>query len=144
MRTIIALFGILITSQFTQAQVAPDFTVTDVEGQVHHLYADYLNQGKSVMIKIMFTTCPPCNSIAPLLEPLYQEWGAGEYDVEFFEMTDKSFDSNTLMAAYANQYNQTFPGISNQGNSLPTVQPYKSGTFGPFNGTPTFIVIAPN
>ena len=144
MRPIISVIALLITIQFPKAQVAPDFTVTDVEGQVHHLYADYLNQGKSVMIKIMFTTCPPCNSIAPLMEPLYQEWGAGEYDVEFFEMTDKSFDTNTLMAAYANQYNQTFPGISMQGNSLPTVQPYKNGTFGPWYGTPTFIVIAPN
>ena len=72
------------------AQLAPDFTVTDTEGQTHQLYADYLNQGKSVLIKIMFTTCPPCNSIAPLMEPFYQEWGAGEYDVEFFEMSDKS------------------------------------------------------
>ncbi len=111
------------------AQTAPDFTVTDTDGQVHHLYTDYLNQGKSVMIKIMFTTCPPCNSIAPLMEPLYQEWGAGEYDVEFFEMTDKSFDTNALMEAFAAQYNETFPSISMQGNSLPTVQPYKNGTF---------------
>ncbi|HUR30242.1 MAG TPA: redoxin domain-containing protein [Saprospiraceae bacterium] len=144
MRTLIALIGIMVSVQFSRAQVAPDFTVTDIDGQVHHLYADYLNQGKSVMIKIMFTTCPPCNSIAPLMEPFYQEWGAGEYDVEFFEMTDKSFDNNSLMAAYANQYNETFPAISTQGNSLPTVQPYKNGTFGPFYGTPTFIVIAPN
>src|SRR5687768_17056612 len=107
---LISLFAITIFS--AQSQVAPDFTVTDTEGQIHHLYADYLNQGKTVMIKIMFTTCPPCNSIAPLMEPLYQEWGAGEYDVEFFEMTDKSFDTNALMEAYANQYNETFPAIS--------------------------------
>ena len=126
------------------AQPAPDFTVTDTDGNTHQLYADYLDQGKSVLIKIMFTTCPPCNSIAPLMEPFYQEWGAGEYDVEFFEMTDKSFDTDALMEAYASQYNQTFPGISMQGNSLPTVQPYKNGTYGPWFGTPTFIVIAPD
>ncbi len=143
MRTI--LLGLfLLTASVTQAQLAPDFTVTDIDGQVHHLYADYLNQGKSVMIKIMFTTCPPCNSIAPLMEPFYQEWGAGDYDVEFFEMTDKNFDTDALMEAYAEEYNETFPAISMQGNSLPTVQPYKSGTFGPWFGTPTFIVIAPD
>lgn len=144
MRIILFVVGLCFISLNSQAQVAPDFTVTDTDGQIHQLYADYLNQGKSVMIKIMFTTCPPCNSIAPLMEPLYQEWGAGEYDVEFFEMTDKNFDNNALMEAYAAQYNQTFPGISVEGNSLSTVQPYKNGTFGPFYGTPTFLVIAPN
>ncbi len=131
-------------SVVVKAQVAPDFTVTDIDGQVHHLYADYLNLGKTVMIKVMFTTCPPCNSIAPLMEPFYQEWGAGEHDVEFFEMTDKNFDTNTLMEAYADQYGETFPAISFEGNALATVAPYKNGTFGQWSGTPTFIVIAPN
>jgi thiol-disulfide isomerase/thioredoxin len=144
MRSIVLFFGILFTSLSLHAQQAPDFTVTDTEGQVHHLYADYLNQGKTVMIKIFFTTCPPCNSIAPLMEPFYQEWGAGEYDVEFFEMTDKTFDTNALVEAYAANYNETFPAISMQGNAIATVQPYKSGMFGPWYGTPTFIVIAPD
>ncbi len=144
MRIILIGFGLLFASFHLSSQQAPDFTVTDTDGQVHHLYADYLNQGKSVMIKIMFTTCPPCNSIAPLMEPFYQEWGAGAYDVEFFEMTDKTFDTNTLMEAFANQYGETFPAISMQGNSIPTVQPYKNGLFGPWLGTPTFLVIAPD
>jgi thiol-disulfide isomerase/thioredoxin len=144
-RTIILCIAALSwsTSKIS-AQLAPDFTVTDIHGQQHHLYADYLNQGKTVMIKVFFTTCPPCNSIAPLMEPFYQEWGAGDYDVEFFEMTDKSFDVNSLVAAYAQNYNETFPAISMEGGSLTAVQPYKSGTFGQWFGTPTFIVIAPD
>lgn len=144
MKNFVLFVGLLVASLPSYSQLAPDFTVTDTDGQEHHLYADYLNQGKSVMIKIMFTTCPPCNSIAPLMEPFYQEWGAGDYDVEFFEMTDKNFDTNALMAAYAAQYNETFPAISMQGNSISTVQPYKSGMFGQWLGTPTFIVIAPD
>jgi thiol-disulfide isomerase/thioredoxin len=75
MRFSVLLFGFLFSSLFSFAQpLAPDFTVTDSHGNVHHLYADYLNQGKTVMIEVFFTTCPPCNSIAPYLEPLYQEW----------------------------------------------------------------------
>lgn len=144
MRNIILVFGIFLTSLSLRAQLAPDFTVTDIEGQVHHLYDDYLIHGKTVMIKIFFTTCPPCNSIAPLMEPFYQEWGAGQNDVEFFEMTDKNFDTNTLVEAYAQQYNETFPAISMQGGSLAAVQPYKNGDFGEWFGTPTFIVIAPD
>ena len=143
MRTLIAL--LLVAQQaLVCAQTAPDFTVTDIHGEVHHLYADYLNQGKTVMIKVFFTTCPPCNSIAPLMEPFYQEWGAGQNDVEFFEMTDKSFDTNSLVEAYANSYNETFPAISMQGGSIAAVQPYKNGQFGQWFGTPTFIVIAPD
>ncbi len=144
MRTIILALGLLFTSLPFNAQQAPDFTVTDTEGQVHHLYADYLNQGKTVMIKIFFTTCPPCNSIAPLMEPFYQEWGAGDYDVEFFEMTDKTFDTDALVEAYAANYNETFPAISMQGGSIPAVTPYKNGGFGQWSGTPTFVVIAPD
>ena len=78
------------------------------------------------------------------MEPFYQEWGAGQHDVEFFEMTDKSFDTNSLVEAYAQQYNETFPAISMQGGSLAAVQPYKNGDFGVWFGTPTFIVIAPD
>jgi thiol-disulfide isomerase/thioredoxin len=144
MRNLILVFLMLLVSFRIAAQQAPDFTVTDIDGQVHHLYADYLNQGKTVMIKVFFTTCPPCNSIAPLMEPFYQEWGAGDYDVEFFEMTDKTFDTNTLVEAYAQNYNETFPAISMEGGSITAVQPYKSGQFGQWFGTPTFVVIAPD
>lgn len=135
---------VLLTTNYTSAQMAPDFLVTDIEGHEHQLYADYLDQGKTVMIKVFFTTCPPCNSIAPLMEPFYQEWGAGAYDVEFFEMTDKTFDVNSLVAEYTTNYGSTFPAISMQGGSIAAVQPYKDNQFGPWTGTPTFIVIAPN
>lgn len=144
MKTLYLVFTLLLLHPHLQAQQAPDFTVTDIDGQVHHLYADYLDQGKTVMIKIFFTTCPPCNSIAPLMEPFYQEWGAGQNDVEFFEMTDKTFDTDALVEAYAMTYNETFPAISMQGGSIAAVQPYKSGTFGQWFGTPTFVVIAPD
>jgi thiol-disulfide isomerase/thioredoxin len=135
---------ILLTSRTTFGQPAPDFTVTDSDGQVHHLYADYLDQGKTVMIKIFFTTCPPCQSIAPLMEPFYQEWGAGQYDVEFFELSDKSFDTDALVNGYKVQFGETFPGVGVAGGSLAAVAPYKNGMYGPWFGTPTFVVIAPD
>jgi thiol-disulfide isomerase/thioredoxin len=123
---------------------APDFTVTDSHSAVHHLYADYLNQGKSVLLEIFYTTCPPCNSIAPLMEPFYQEWGAGDYDVEFLEMSDKNFDTDVLVNAYQAQYDETFIGVGKDGGSLNAVQPYKNGSFGNWYGTPTYVVIAPD
>ncbi len=144
MRFITMLTILLAVASTAQGQNAPDFTVTDTDGQTHHLYADYLNQGKSVLIKVFFTTCPPCNSIAPLMEPLYQEWGAGEYDVEFFDLSDKSFDTNPLVSAYKANYGHTYPSAGSEGGSIAAVTPYKNGLFGPWSGTPTFIVIAPD
>lgn len=130
--------------QFSFAQTAPDFQVTDSQGNEHQLYADYLDQGKTVMIKIFFTTCPPCNAIAGYMEEMYIEWGSGDHDVEFFELSDKSFDTDELVNNYKAVFGQTFPGVGSEGGSLDAVVPYKNGTFGQFWGTPTFIVISPD
>jgi len=129
---------------FLQAQPAPDFTVTTSTGQTIHLYDDLLDQGKTVVLKMFFTTCPPCNAMAPLMEPFYQEWGGGDADVEFISLSIQAFDNNNLVNMYKQQYGQTFPGVGSQGGSLSAVLPYTTGTYGPFLGTPTFVVIAPN
>ncbi len=136
----------LLTLLFTGAiaQPAPDFSIVDSQGNPHMLYSDYLDQGKTVMIKIFFTNCPPCNTIAPWMEPLYQDWGAGQYDVEFFDLSDKDYDTDNLVNAYKQFHGHTYPAAGVDGGSLEAVQPYKSGMFGVFTGTPTFIVIAPD
>ncbi len=134
----------MLNSIRLSGQAAPDFTITDSDGNAHTLYEDYLDQGKSVLIKIFFTTCPPCNQVAPFMEPFYQEWGAGEHDVEFFELSDKAFDTDEEVNAYKTTYGMTFPGAGSEGGSLEAVAPYKSGDFGSFTGTPTFVVIAPD
>jgi thiol-disulfide isomerase/thioredoxin len=135
---------VLICTHRASGQLAPDFTITDSDGQPHSLYAGYLNQGKTVLIEVFFTTCPPCNSIAPYMEPLYQEWGAGNHDVEFFDLSNKSFDSNTAVNNYKTNHGHTYPAAGSAGGSLAAVAPYEAGMFGPFTGTPTFIVIAPD
>lgn len=134
----------LLISFTLSGQLAPDFTITDSDGQQHTLYAGYLNQGKTVLIKIFFTTCPPCNAIAPYMQPLYEEWGSGNYDVEFFDLSDKSFDTDVLVNNYKANYGHTYPAAGSEGGSLAAVAPYKADLFGDFTGTPTFIVIAPN
>lgn len=123
---------------------APDFLVTDSQGQQHRLYADYLNQGKTVVIKLFFTYCPPCNAIAPLMEPLYQSWGGGAGDVEFISLTTKNDDTSADVAAYKANHGHTFPGVGADGSSLAANLPYRDGTYGLFLGTPTFVVIAPD
>jgi len=79
------------------------------------------------LLNVFYKTCPTCNSIAPLLETFYQEWGAGDYDVEFFIMSDKNFDTDLLVNNFQAQYNETFVGVGKDGGSLAAVAPYKNG-----------------
>ena len=135
----ICLFPLLLS-----AQTAPDFTITDSDGVEHSLYEDYLDEGQTVLIKIFFTTCPPCRSIASSVEIFYQQWGAGEFDVEFFELSNKTFDTDPLVNGYKAEFGITFPSAGSDGGSLEALAPYLNGDFGPFFGTPTFVVISPD
>ena len=56
---LVASFG-LTGVAMGQYGTAPDFTVTDIEGNTHQLYADILDQGKIAVVQIAATWCPPC------------------------------------------------------------------------------------
>ncbi len=141
---IIYILGLLFTFSFLTAQTAPDFTVTDSEGVVHELYKDHLDKGQTVVLKLFFTSCPPCIQLAPWMEEKYQAWGAGQYDVEFIELSTLQSDNNADVANFKAQYGVTFPGVGADGGSVEAGLIYKSGTFGPYFGTPSLVIIAPD
>ncbi|MFT6336857.1 MAG: thiol-disulfide isomerase/thioredoxin [Halioglobus sp.] len=124
-------------------QTAPDFQITDSDGVVHNLYADHLDQGQTVVLKLFFTTCPPCIQLAPWMEEKYQNWGAGQYDVEFIELSILTGDSNADVAQYKIDRGITFPGAGFDGGGKDAAQIYKTGQFGPYFGTPSLVIIAP-
>lgn len=126
------------------AAPAPDFTITTSDGQTRKLYQDYVNQQKLVVLEIFFTTCPPCGAHAPYFQTLYQNMQATyPGKVEFMLLSDKPTDTDPVVNAYLANKGLTMPAAGSSGGSLAAVQPYKSGTFGLFYGTPTFVVIAP-
>ena len=126
------------------ATPAPDFTFTDSDGNTRQLYADFVNQGKVVVLEIFFINCPPCNTHAPHWQNLYTAMKA-QYgsQVEFLMLSNKSADNNAAVAQYKTTKGLTMPATGSNGGSLTAVQPYENGQFGTFYGTPTFIVIAP-
>lgn len=140
--TIISLlsFNMLLS----QNHVMPNFTVTDSEGQVHRLYEDHLNQGKTVVLKFFFTTCPPCQAISPWFQNKYVEWGSGQNDVRFLELSTLTSDTNTKIRNFKNTYGLTMPGAGGEGGSVAVVNTFKTGTYGPWYGTPSFAVIGPD
>jgi thiol-disulfide isomerase/thioredoxin len=142
----VACLVVLILGGFaaTFAQLAPDFDLTDAHGNQHKLYEDYLDQGKTVLLKLFFVDCPPCNSIAPLVQNLYESWGSGNNDVEFFSLTVRTADNDLDVLGFEAQHGLTWPGVSDDGGGPMATIPYRNGTFGFYIGTPTFVVIAPD
>ncbi|MEN0005251.1 MAG: redoxin domain-containing protein [Bacteroidota bacterium] len=141
-RLIVVLVCIAV---FAQAQApAPDFTITDSNGETRQLYADYLDQGKSVVLKFFFINCPPCNAMAPLMEPFYQSWGGGAYDMEMISLSIRPNDSSQGVNGYKQMHGHTWPGAGGDGGASAAIQPYLQGDYGIFSSTPTFVVIAPD
>ena len=146
MRANLVLITILLVliPLFLIAKKAPDFAVTDHNNKIHKLYEDYLNKDKVVVIKFFFVGCPPCSAIAPYVQSAYVRWGAGSGRVQFFEISTMKGDNNALIKGYQNGKGLTFPGVGTDGGSQAARDPYTSGTFGPWYGTPTFVVISPD
>ena len=48
-----------VNAQLPDGSIAPDFTVTDINGNSHNLYT-YLDQGYTVIMDLNATWCPPC------------------------------------------------------------------------------------
>ncbi|MFN0037100.1 MAG: T9SS type A sorting domain-containing protein [Saprospiraceae bacterium] len=123
---------------------APDFTVTSSDGQVRKLYQDYVSQQKVLVIEAFFTTCPPCATHAPHFQSLYTSMQAAHPgQVEFMLLSTLFNDTNAKVAQYKTSKGLTMPGVGADGGSIAALQPYTSGQWGPFQGTPTFFIIAP-
>ncbi len=140
---ILTAFSLLVF-QFSFAQTYPDFTITDTNGNEHSLYEDYLNQNKVVVIKLFFVACPPCNAAAPDFQAKNEEWGEGTQDVQFFTFSTQSFDDNNDVADFINNHSFTLPGAGTDGGGQNAVLPIINGDFGPYWGTPSYVVIAPD
>lgn len=132
------VISLILSFQVAYSQTAEDFTVTDTNGDIHELYADYLDKGKTVVVKLFWAGCPPCNATAKDVQALYVKWGEGDGDVEFIELGDKSFEDDQDVKDYKARHGITFVSVSPDGNSLVAIEQFS------YSGTPTFFVVAPD
>jgi thiol-disulfide isomerase/thioredoxin len=141
MRCLITIF-FFISCTVGAAQLAPDFTVADFEGEEIKLYEDLLDEGKTVVIEFFFLDCVPCIDLSPNLELFYQDWGGGNDQVEMLSISHE--DTDIDIAEYATSNGLTFPMIGIDGGGAEVFAEYSSGVYGEFMGHPTFIIIAPD
>lgn len=100
-------------AQLPDGTIAPDFTLTDIDGQEHHLYS-YLNEGKTVILDFSATWCPPCwdYHTAGELETLYEDWGPDGEDKVMVIMIEG--DGNTSYECLFGSNGCIDPNHSNQ------------------------------
>ena len=84
---------------------APDFTVTDFDGNEIHL-SDYL--GKPVIVNFWASWCGPCKSEMPAFEDAYNEY-KDEIQFMIVNMADGSRETVDTAASYIKEQGYTFP-----------------------------------
>ncbi|MFM1932511.1 MAG: hypothetical protein RL226_1814 [Bacteroidota bacterium] len=141
MKNVGSLLGGVLLAVVSWAQTAPNFTVTDIDGTQHNLYADYLDQGKSVILGMFYIGSPWFNEVSLLLE--YSLDTASSQNVDLLYLS--YVDSNSELATYAELSGLTRPMIGSQGGSGSAMAPYTLGSgFGIFYGYPLYVVVHPD
>jgi len=82
-------------SALPQGTTAPDWTLTDIDGETHHLY-DYLDQGIHVILDFSATWCGPCWNYhnSGVMEALWEDYGPdGTGEIMIF-MVEGDSDTN--------------------------------------------------
>jgi thiol-disulfide isomerase/thioredoxin len=102
---VLGLFSLTAQGQLSQGSVAPNWTLTDIEGNSHTLY-DYLDEGKTVFLIFSATWCPPCWSYHnnPAMKDFWNTYGPNGSDeaMVFFIEADLATTSADLHGTGSN------------------------------------------
>ena len=101
-------------AQLPNGSVAPDFTITDIEGEEHNLYS-YLDSGYAVIIDFSATWCGPCWNYhtSGVFEEIYEAHGpdgTNEVRILFIESDDSTTDDD-LHGTGANTWGDWTTGV---------------------------------
>ena len=89
----------------TQGDVAPDFTLTTLDGKKVQL-SDL--KGKKVIVNFWATWCPPCKAEMPHMQNFYDEFSKDE-NVEILAVNLTNGDKVESVQNFVKDYGLTFP-----------------------------------
>ena len=133
-KTLLTLITAL-TLTIAVAQTAPDFTFTDIEGNSHTL-SEALEDGKVIILDFFFVDCGPCNTWAPHIDQLIEDYEGTT--VEVWSISDRDSDDYIGTSAF-NPTHENHKAGGPAGNGDDVIDLY-AGNFS-FLGFPTFAII---
>ncbi len=139
MRKVVLLVFLMATSWCVKAQNVQDFSMTDHNGVEWNLFEE-LGKGKTVILDFFFVDCKPCQTYTPMMEQVYQDYGADTGTVLILGISDR--DNNLRVKQFETDYGSTYPscGFEGGGDTITTL--YQN--WFTFLGWPTYAVICPD
>lgn len=112
-RGIVVLFFLIFSSVSFAQLTAPDFTLTDIDGNTRNLYSETA-QGKTVVLEFFSVFCGTCITNTPVVENIWTTYGySGDsmwvWAIEYQGVVD------SVVNSFRQTYGVTFPmfGTSN-------------------------------
>lgn len=132
-------------AQLASGSVAPDFTVTDLNGNEHQLY-EMLDEGKIVILDFFATWCGPCWSYhqTHALADIYETYGPDGTN-EMFVMTIEADNSTNVDCIYnLPGCNDSTIGDWTDGTPYPVINDNISASRYDIAYYPTIYIVYPN
>jgi len=133
--TTLLTFAVLSTASF--AQTAPNFTFTDIHGDQHELQKA-LEQGFIVLIDMFFVDCGPCQTAAPEIQAIHDDYQGK--NVLVWSLSD--VDSHAYIEEYKTGAGLTYTAGGIDGGAEEAMALFKNQFS--FIGYPTVSVICPD
>jgi cytochrome oxidase Cu insertion factor (SCO1/SenC/PrrC family) len=112
---IVAISAIPAPAVVRVGQLAPDFTLPDINNVNFHLYD---HRGRPVLIEFMTTSCPACTQQAPILSELWSQHGV---HADFVSISiDPARDQPAILSAYAEQHDMNWTWAIDQRQVMQT------------------------
>lgn len=134
MRNLIFSLILFPASGFGQL-IAPDFTLTDIDGHTHNLYQE-TDAGKTIVLDFFSTICGTCITNTPVLENIWQTYGF-QGDSLWVWGIESTGISDSMIHIFEDTYSSTFPLFGTSNDDI--VIPLYSITY-----TPQYLVVCPD